>query len=626
VGGTPRASRRYAALLILSVVIPLAALVHSAAFSNGFLALDDPEQVVENQSIRAITPDNIRIFFTTPIVGMYSPLASLSYAVDYAMGGLNVSTFHATNLLLHLLSVCFVCLIVLRLTGSHATAAIVTAVFAVHPVNVGLIAPLSARSGVLCSCFYLAAYLAYVAYVQTKQTRQLVLSFVLFVLAALSKAPAVVFPALMLLTDYYLQRPWSRRVVVEKIPFVLVSMAFGVLALAVRPEVVGVHGGVLDYSLIERLATVPYSLVLYVFRLLAPFNLSPLYPYPDRVNGHLPWPVFVAPLIAGLLLLVVARVRGQRRLLLFGGGFILIHLILVLKAVPFGVEFMADRYLYLPTIAFALVVAELLRMARQPIRQAGVVVIAMALVAYSIGSYTRYSDWRDNITIYSRTLERYPNSAAAHNNLASALDAAHRPDEALAHYQKAAMLDPDFATPHINVGVFLVRRRKPDEALAQFTQALTLAPDSAEAHAGAAQALVQLDRASEAIPHLEDAVRLAPSSARNHLNLALVLDHEGRVDDAIAQYTAALALDATLVEAHSNLGAALASQGHIDAAKAQLSEALRLNPNFADAHVTMAIVLLNSGDKAGAIRHLQSALAAVPDHQAARELLDRISK
>src|SRR4029453_13716700 len=79
-------------------IIVLTACVHARAFANPFLFFDDPQNVLDNASIRALTLDNLKIYFTTPLLGMYSPLVYLSYAFDYRIGGLDAPVYHVTNL------------------------------------------------------------------------------------------------------------------------------------------------------------------------------------------------------------------------------------------------------------------------------------------------------------------------------------------------------------------------------------------------------------------------------------------------------------------------------------------------------------------------------------------------
>ena len=134
-------SPRGFAYAVLGVLL-LTAFVHSPAFANPFLFFDDPQNVLENQPIRALTPDNLKIYFTTSLLGMSARLVYLSYTIDYRIGAFDTTAYHATNLTLHLLNVVLVGAVARRLTGHAVTGVLVALLFGVHPLNLAGVAPL----------------------------------------------------------------------------------------------------------------------------------------------------------------------------------------------------------------------------------------------------------------------------------------------------------------------------------------------------------------------------------------------------------------------------------------------------------------------------------------------------
>jgi tetratricopeptide (TPR) repeat protein len=634
-------------------------VVFSPSFSNAFLNFDDPANITHNDAIRAIDWQALRTYFTTPLIGMYSPLVYLSYAIDFRIGGLDVTVYHATNLLLHLLSVVLVWFIVRALSGHLATTAVVTALFAVHPVQVAAVVPLSIRSSLLYASFYLAAYLAYLSYIHTRSRLRLGLSLALFLLSLLSKSAAVVFPFLLILTDHYYRRLSVRTLVIEKVPFLLASLVFGIVGLSVRNDI-AMMGGMLHYSILERVCLAAYGLVFYGFTLAAPFALSAFYSYPARIAGYLPLRVYLAPVALLAVVWMASRVKTERRLLAFGSLFFVIHILLVLKVVPLGLEFAADRYLYVASIGLFIVAAELCRRAPATIRKAGLVGLGATVALCSIASYGRSADWKDNVTFYTRILARDPGNAAAHNNLGRVLAADGKVAEAVPHFVEAVRLEPAWVLPHVNLGEALAAEGRSADAVGEFTEALRLDPSNAKAHGELGMALAQQGRAKEAIDHLAEAVRLDPAVVETRNNLGAALAGQGRLEEATAQYRAALALDPGSPEAHNNLGAALASQGRADEAIEQFSaalranggfvdarrnlglafategrdddairefrEALRIDPRLADVQFNLAVLLANAGNRAEAVEHLEMALKIQPADQAAQRLLDALSK
>ena len=236
-GKVPEKSRLNRNLLILSAILLLTILVYARSLNNGFVAWDDPTNVYENPFIRELSGENLKTYFTKPLLAMYTPLVYLSFAVDYQIGGLDPRTYHTTNLILHLVNVSLVFMALWLLTRRTEIAAVAALLFAVHPLNTAAVAPVSTRSTLLYALFFLAAFLAYIRYLQTAlKPRYIAVALGLFLLALLSKSAAVVLPLVLILTDYYVGRTFDRRAIGEKIPFFALSLLFGILTFALRED------------------------------------------------------------------------------------------------------------------------------------------------------------------------------------------------------------------------------------------------------------------------------------------------------------------------------------------------------------------------------------------------------
>jgi tetratricopeptide (TPR) repeat protein/2-polyprenyl-3-methyl-5-hydroxy-6-metoxy-1,4-benzoquinol methylase len=199
-----------------------------------------------------------------------------------------------------------------------------------------------------------------------------------------------------------------------------------------------------------------------------------------------------------------------------------------------------------------------------------------------------------------------------HYNLAFALQALGRLNEAARHYQLATRLKPDYVDAHMNLGNVLKRLGKLGDAAGSYERAIALKP-SAEAHYNLANVLPQLGRSDEAVSHYQRALALKPDFVGAHNNLANVLAAQGRSDEALSHFQRALELDPNLVEAHVNVGTTLLQQGKVDAAAAQFERALGINADFADAHANLGNVFLARGRLDEAAEHFKRALALKPE-------------
>jgi tetratricopeptide (TPR) repeat protein/SAM-dependent methyltransferase len=199
-----------------------------------------------------------------------------------------------------------------------------------------------------------------------------------------------------------------------------------------------------------------------------------------------------------------------------------------------------------------------------------------------------------------------------HYNMAFALQALGRLNEAVGHYQQATRLKPDYVEAHTNLGNVLKELGSHRDAAASYERVIALKP-SAEAHYNLANVLGPLGRLNEAVTHYQRALALKPDLVGVHNNLANALVAQGRPDDALIHFQRALELDPNLVEAYVNLGATLLQLGKLDAAAAQFERALSINANFADAHANLGNVLLAQGRLDDAAQSYHRALALKPE-------------
>ena len=229
--------------------------VYAQTFSFGFVTIDDPSWIVNNAFVNSgVNATNVRWAFsfnTVDALSNWMPLTFLSLMVDAQLFGMGGGGFHLTNVLLHCASVLFLYAALVQLTGATTKSAIVAALFAVHPLHVESVAWVTERKDVLSLCFGHAAIWAYALYVTGARMKYYLASVALFLCSLLSKQTLVTLPFLLLLLDYWpLYRtsalanplaaaadegparsvPW-RRLIIEKIPFLILTVLFCGLAL-----------------------------------------------------------------------------------------------------------------------------------------------------------------------------------------------------------------------------------------------------------------------------------------------------------------------------------------------------------------------------------------------------------
>ncbi|MFC4533512.1 glycosyltransferase family 39 protein [Sphaerisporangium dianthi] len=547
---------------ILPLIVVAAFAVHANGIGNGFIYFDDPESVVDNASIRELGWAAVGHWFTTPLQSMYSPLAYASYAIDHLAGQGAMGVYHFTNVLLHLANVVLVFLVIRRLTGRTFPAGFVAAAFAIHPMNVDTVAWISTRSNLLATLFSLAALLAYLRHLDSRRPGPLVWSVVLFGLATLSKSTAVALPLVLFLIDHFRGRGPSRRSFLEKIPFLAIAVVMGVVALAVRQDVVPPR----DYTILDRFFLACSAMVDYLVRVAGPFHLSLAYEYPGR---PLPWYVLLSPLVLAAVVAALLLLKSSRRVVVFGLGFFAVTIALT-QAVLLIDNYHANRYAYLPYLGLFLIAGHFAEKAlqhRDRIPRAAVTgALAVFAVLFATLTITRNMVWKDTETIMSDAIAKEPGVAFAHNSRGIARYTGGDDTGASADFERTIALDKDFMLAYYYLGLIEYKGGDHAAALARFDYVVSRLPTFAPGY-----------------------------SERGRTKIAL-RDHAG----ALADLSTAIGYDPGLVEDYYLRGLAEIELGDLRGALADLNTAVASIPGHADAYYRRGVVRSRLGDTAAA--------------------------
>jgi protein O-mannosyl-transferase len=558
---------------ILVGIVAFTFLVYSRTLGNGFIDFDDPENVIDNVSIRQLDLANIGHYFSSTLQFMYTPLVTLSYAVDYRLAGLDPTMYHFTNLVLHLANVVLVFLVIWELTGRAFLSHVVAAAFALHPMNVDGIAWIATRSNLLATLFSLAAMLVYLRYLKRLQANDqrwwyLAVASGLFVLAALSKSAAVVLPLTLLLVDYYRGRlgwPALWRVLLEKVPFVVIGLVFGIVALTSRIDTVNPH----HYTIVDRFFLVCSALVAYLIRLVFPFGLALAHAYPTKNGAFLPWYLYLAPLVLVLIGWALWRLRDSRRLIIFGVGFFVVNVVLS-QTVLLIDNYTASRYVYLPYVGLFLILGDLVergvRLATAHWRTTVACVLVVWLGLFTVVTFIRNGVWKNTESVMSDSIAAEPDVAFVYNSRGIFRYKAGNYDAALQDFDKTIAVDPDFILSLYYRGIIRHLRGDDPGSLKDFDTVVARYPTFAAAYDERGKTKVALN------------------------------DTAG----ALADFTTAIQYDAYRVFAYNNRGSLEIDLDNPQAALADLDRALSLDPGYADGYFTRGQAKSKLGDAAGA--------------------------
>jgi Flp pilus assembly protein TadD len=187
-----------------------------------------------------------------------------------------------------------------------------------------------------------------------------------------------------------------------------------------------------------------------------------------------------------------------------------------------------------------------------------------------------------------------------------------RDAQALACFNRAVQMQPDFAPAHLNQGVSLQRLGRWQESVMSLSQALALDPGSSAPWNALGVAMRQLRQPAEAAQCFEKAVSLAPDFAVAHTNLGAVLRELHRLDEAVDSHRKALALQSQSSQAWNNLALALRDLGRLDEAMDCFRQSISLHPHAASVWSNLGVTLGMAGRLEEAAQCHEEAVALQP--------------
>ncbi|MCH8331481.1 MAG: hypothetical protein IH946_08910, partial [Bacteroidetes bacterium] len=261
--------------LFLVAVVTFSVL--SPSLKNGFTNWDDTAYITDNNDLREFS---LKRIFTENVLGNYHPLTMLTYNVDYQLFGFDPFYYHLDNLVLHSINAGLVFALLFILLGSWWGALIGALLFGVHPMHVESVSWISERKDLLYTMFFVTGLICYLKYQRNQgiwfKDPFYLLALILFLLSLLSKALAVSFPLVLLLLDYIKRREWGKVMWMDKIPFFVLSLLFGVIALVAQSESGSIQTYE-NYSFIDSFLISCYGLLAYIYKFFIPLQLSNLY-------------------------------------------------------------------------------------------------------------------------------------------------------------------------------------------------------------------------------------------------------------------------------------------------------------------------------------------------------------
>ena len=560
-----------------------------------FACIDDGDYITNNLQVQAgLTWPGLIWAFDGIHVANWHPLTWLSHMLDCQLFGLNAGRHHLVNLLFHIANTLLLFTFLRQTTGANWRSASVAALFAWHPLHVESVVWLAERKDVLNAFFWLLTLLTYAHYARLNAAQNsrakhfYVLAVVACAGAMLSKPMAVTLPFTLILLDYWpLQRAGKTanesrekftRLLLEKIPFLLLTCALCAATLLAQRSA----GSVSYTEWSGSLGRIPVAYVRYLSKTFWPVDLSIIYPYVDH------WPAMVTFGSSLLLLLIsgltVVSIR-QRPWLAVGWLWFLGTLVPVIGFVQVGLQSMADRYTYIPSIGlFIAIVWSTSELARHytAVEKCLPFIGGAVLAGCVMTTAIQISYWQNNVKLFVHAVDTTTDNFFALDCLGCAVKEIGRREDAIKIFEESVRLRPCFWPAQKNLAITLLENNQPAEAIRHYDFMAGQLPNDTDERYQISLHLLQFQQVAAAQKQLEATLKANPDFAEGHDLLGAIYLQQSKLDEAIQQFSQASKIKPAFAEAQFNLGLATLKQGRPDEALLHYRAALRLAPNSSE--------------------------------------------
>lgn len=651
----------------VGIIVLAGIAVYSNALHAPFV-FDDMHTIVDNPLIRNLH------YFIEPAMGTWSTeyynlitryLGFLTFAVNYRIGGLDVTGYHMANLMVHIASSLLVyaltvlsfrtpALIRSGLSGQANVVALFPALlFAVHPVQTQAVTYIAQRFASLATLFYLLSMVMYVRsriYIcgTDKRGREGFLLYSLSVVSAVfamtTKEIAFTLPFMVCIYEFIFLEGDVRRRALLLAPFLLTLAVIPVLHMlaASAPEGEGSVAGVLSGSGISNISRSAFHFTeiavvsTYIRLIFLPVNQNLYYDYP--IFSSLMDPVVLSSSafllsIIGLAIYLLYSSRKsldpdnhpERRLIAFGILWFFITLLVESSIIPRLPIF--EHRVYLPSAgAFLAVTISVFSLSNKALcvkksfaDRAVFSFFSLVIALLAVMGYTRNGMWQDGVTLWNDVISKNHSKAVPHTELGKACEAKGLYDAAEREYRTAMRLQPEVYTAYYYLGSLSMAQKKYDEAAQHFRTTLSIVPRFIEGRCLLARAYEEMGRNDQALQEYLTALRMDPNNFAAQSDLIGFYLRQGKLDEAIKAYAAGNTKRTyDHPSFHNSFSLAYFQAGRYDEAVRELDAAFRIDPYDVQTHYNFSRIYVQQGRNDDAVSSLLAALRTDPYYSPAR--------
>lgn len=615
----------------LSIISIVSLICYGNSLHNNFV-YDDKSVIERNELVRDI--NSIPLIFTTSYwagyrwegiekeeQSLYRPLVIFSYTLNYLVGGFNPFNYHLINLILHLINSILVFLLCLYLFESWRwiSSLVVSLLFAAHPIHTEAVTNVVGRAELLCFCFFISSLLFYIK-ARLHESSHCCLFYLLslggYFLALLSKESAITLLGVVILFDWLYRYQSQLRAIIGNglneikrsyLGFFLVTLLYFIIRFFILKNpfspgpITLLDNPLITASSCQRILTALKVIGNYLTLLLFPIRLSADYSFNQIPVST----TFFAPEELCSLFLIITTVglafwcSRKLKILSFSIFFFYITLSVTSNLLVLIGTIMAERLLYLSSLGFCIFMVVLVQKAlviipvwpshkQRTFFSYSLIVIILFLVSlYTIRTWIRNRDWKDEAHLFSSVVRSSPGSARGHNQMAAVYFQNGNYEMALKEAKRAIEIYPDYKEARYCLGTTYNKVGKYDKAIVELTRAIHIHPRY-------------------------------PSAL---LNLGISYHYLKQYDKAIRTYKHLISIRPDYVEAYNNLGISYYFKGAVEEATRAYLDALKLKPDYAEVCKNLGVLYYNKkGDIKRSVYYLEKSLELNPEQHGAKQI------
>ncbi|MFA6321036.1 MAG: tetratricopeptide repeat protein [Candidatus Omnitrophota bacterium] len=608
------------------VVITSLSVFGLIIYSNTFYCpfqFDDTLFIVSNFSIRSpLNLHDIWVSYSTRF------LTFLSFLFNYSIGRLDVFSYHAVNLFIHLSNaflVWWLAVLTFRTPAienskisyySYEIAFFSSLIFLCHPVQTESVTYIWQRSASLSAFFYLLSLALYVksrlGECNDKGAIKIkvpyTLSLLAFFLGMFTKENIVTLPIIIALYELTFLNKDKKNNWKAVLPFLLLAFLIpALLFLGNTRDFMTAKKIIEKDSIINCFSlTQPRAIVTYIRLLFIPINQNLDYDY-TVTKSLLEIPALLS--MGGLLSILAAAIIFLKKYRVFSFSILWFFITLLPEAsiIPLR-DVIFEHRMYLPLAGYAVFIASLgYYFFGKDHRKLLAVFFTIITIFYAGLTYTRNAIWKDSLTLWSDVVSKSPNKARPYINRGVAYTNLGFLDKAILDYNKALAICPSSAEAHNNLGFTYYTKGDYPKAIIEYGKALEIRPLYADAHNNLGRVYYEEGFLANAIEEYSEAIKSDPDNAMAYTNRGLAFMGLNEFLRACRDFDKAIAIDPLSFEAYSNRGIVYAESGHIDKAIADFDKAVAIRPNSGEAYTNRSIAYLRGGRHAESLKDAEEA-------------------